>query len=73
MAASAGGLCVGGNGIVLKWALIFFVISVIAGLLGFTNVASGTRTIARAFFAIFIIIFLIVLVLALTGVSLVAG
>jgi uncharacterized membrane protein YtjA (UPF0391 family) len=57
----------------LKWALIFFIISVIAGLLGFTNVASGTRTIARVFFAIFIVIFLIVLLMALTGISLVAG
>lgn len=59
--------------VMLKWALIFFVISVVAGLLGFTNVAAGSRSIARVFFAIFIIIFLIVLVLALTGVSLVAG
>jgi uncharacterized membrane protein YtjA (UPF0391 family) len=58
---------------VLKWALILFVISIIAGLLGFTNVAAGTRSVARVFFAIFIIIFLIVLVLALTGVSLIAG
>lgn len=57
----------------LKWALIFFVISVIAGLLGFTNVAAGTRSIARVFFAIFIVIFLIVLLLALTGVSLIAS
>jgi len=57
---------------VLKWALIFFVISVIAGLLGFTYVAAGTRSIARLFFAIFIVIFLIVLLLALTGVSLFA-
>ena len=59
--------------IVLKWALIFFIISVVAGLLGFTNVAAGTRSIARVFFAIFIFIFLIVLILALTGISFVAG
>ncbi len=57
----------------LKWALIFFVISIIAGFLGFTNVAAGSRSIARIFFAIFIVIFLILLVLALTGVSLIAG
>lgn len=56
----------------LKWALIFFVVSIVAGLLGFTNVAAGTRAIARVFFAIFIILFLIVLLLALTGVSLFA-
>jgi uncharacterized membrane protein YtjA (UPF0391 family) len=47
---------------VLKWAIIFFVISVIAGVLGFTGVASTTRTIAKVLFFIFLAIFLIVLV-----------
>jgi len=47
---------------VLKWALIFFVISVIAGFLGFTGVAGTTRTIAKVLFFIALAIFLIVLV-----------
>ena len=46
----------------LKWALIFFVISLIAGYFGFTGVASSTRSIARVLFFIAIAIFLIVLV-----------
>ena len=46
----------------IKWALIFFIISVIAGFFGFTNVASGTRGIAKILFAIALVIFLIVLV-----------
>ncbi len=46
----------------LKWAIIFFVISVIAGWLGFTGVASKTRTIAKVLFFIALAIFLIVLV-----------
>ena len=46
----------------LKWALIFFIISVIAGLLGFTGVASTTRTIAKVLFFIALAIFLVVLV-----------
>ena len=46
----------------LKWAIIFFVISVIAGVLGFTGVASTTRTIAKVLFFIALVIFLIVLV-----------
>jgi uncharacterized membrane protein YtjA (UPF0391 family) len=46
----------------LKWALIFFVISLIAGYFGFTGVASGTRTIAKVLFFIALAIFLIVLV-----------
>lgn len=46
----------------LKLALIFFVISLIAGFFGFTGVASGTRTIAKVLFFIALAIFLIVLV-----------
>jgi uncharacterized membrane protein YtjA (UPF0391 family) len=46
----------------LGWALTFFVISVIAGFLGFTGVASKTRTIAKLLFFIALTIFLIVLV-----------
>jgi uncharacterized membrane protein YtjA (UPF0391 family) len=46
----------------LKWAIIFFVISVIAGYFGFTGVASTTRTLAKVFFFIALAIFLIVLV-----------
>lgn len=46
----------------LKWALIFFVISLIAGYFGFTGVASTTRSIAKVLFFIALGIFLIVLV-----------
>ena len=46
----------------LKWAIIFFVISVVAGYFGFTGVASTTRTLAKVLFFIAIAIFLIVLV-----------
>jgi uncharacterized membrane protein YtjA (UPF0391 family) len=48
----------------LKWALIFLVISLVAGALGFTGVASGARSIAKLLFSIFIIIFLILILLA---------
>ena len=46
----------------LKWALLFFVISLIAGYLGCTGVASTTRSIAKVLFFIALAIFLIVLV-----------
>lgn len=49
----------------LKWALIFFIIAIIAGAFGFTNIAAGAATIARVLFAIFLVIFLIFLVLGL--------
>lgn len=46
----------------IKLAIIFFVISIVAGLLGFTNVASGAAGVAKVLFYIAVAIFLIVLV-----------
>lgn len=50
----------------LKWALIFFVISVVAGGLGFSGISQTTGGIARILFYIAVVIFLILLVLGLT-------
>ena len=49
----------------LKWALIFFVIAIVAGALGFTNLAAGAATIARVLFGLFLVIFIVLLVLGL--------
>ena len=46
----------------IKWAIIFFIISLVAGFFGFTGVASGARTIAKWLFWIAVVIFLIVLI-----------
>ncbi len=46
----------------LKWAIIFFIISLVAGYFGFSGVASKSRSIAKVLFAIALVIFLIVLV-----------
>ncbi len=46
----------------LKWAIIFFIVSVVAGWFGFTGVASGTRTVAKVLFFIAVAVFLIVLI-----------
>jgi uncharacterized membrane protein YtjA (UPF0391 family) len=51
----------------LKWALIFLVISLVAGALGFTGIASGARSIAKVLFGIFLVIFVILLLLALSA------
>jgi uncharacterized membrane protein YtjA (UPF0391 family) len=53
-----------GESSMLKWALIFLVISLVAGALGFTGVASGARTIAKVLFGLFLVVFLILLLLA---------
>jgi uncharacterized membrane protein YtjA (UPF0391 family) len=47
----------------LKWALIFFLISIVAGLFGFTNLAAGARTIARVLFFIALTIAVVFLAL----------
>jgi uncharacterized membrane protein YtjA (UPF0391 family) len=49
----------------LKWALIFLVISLVAGALGFTGVARGAGSIAKILFGIFLAIFVILLIFAL--------
>ncbi len=46
----------------LKWAIIFFLISVVAGWLGFGGIQHGARTIAKVLFFIALAIFIIVLV-----------
>ncbi|HWG04111.1 MAG TPA: DUF1328 domain-containing protein [Beijerinckiaceae bacterium] len=49
----------------LKWALFFFIISVIAAAFGFTGIAVVAGGIARILFFIFVVLFLIFLVLGL--------
>ena len=50
----------------LKWALIFLVLGLVAGALGFTGVAGASIAIAKVLFFIFIAIFLAMLILGLT-------
>jgi uncharacterized membrane protein YtjA (UPF0391 family) len=48
----------------LKWALIFLVVSLVAGALGFTGIASGARGIAKILFGLFLVLFILLLLLA---------
>jgi uncharacterized membrane protein YtjA (UPF0391 family) len=50
---------------VLKWALIFFVISIVAGFFGFSGLSAATAGIAKVLFFIAIIIFAIFILLAI--------
>jgi uncharacterized membrane protein YtjA (UPF0391 family) len=50
----------------LKWALLFFVVSIVAGILGFTGVSAASADIARVLFYIFVVIFVVLLLLGLT-------
>jgi uncharacterized membrane protein YtjA (UPF0391 family) len=49
----------------LKWALIFAVVALIAGALGFGGVAGASAGIAKILFGLFVIGFLIFLALGL--------
>jgi uncharacterized membrane protein YtjA (UPF0391 family) len=46
----------------LRWALGFFVVALIAALLGFTGVALAAAGIAKIIFYLFLILFLLTLV-----------
>jgi uncharacterized membrane protein YtjA (UPF0391 family) len=52
----------------LKWALIFAGIALLAGLFGFSGIAAGAAGIAKLLFALFLILCAGAVVLALVGV-----
>ncbi len=51
----------------LRWAVIFFIVAIIAAIFGFGNISAAATDIARILFYIFIVIFLISLLLGLAG------
>ena len=55
--------------LMLKYAIIFALISLVAGVFGFGGVAAGTAGIARILFGLFLILAVIFIVLAALGVG----
>lgn len=53
----------------LWWAIIAFIIAVIAGAMGFTGVASGAKKVAKILFFIFLAIAIIVILMVVLGVG----
>ena len=51
----------------LRWAAVFFVISIVAALLGFGGIAEGAADIAKILFYIFLAVFVILLILGLVA------
>ena len=49
----------------LKWAMIFLVVALIAAAFGFTGIAAGAAEIAKILFYLFLGIFLILLIAGL--------
>ncbi|MEE4209016.1 MAG: DUF1328 domain-containing protein [Parvularcula sp.] len=56
----------------LTWAIVFLVIAIIAGWLGFGGVAKGAATISKVLFGIFIIIALVLFAMVLLGIGVAA-
>jgi uncharacterized membrane protein YtjA (UPF0391 family) len=47
----------------LRWALLFLIVALIAGLFGFFNVAGTSYMIARVLFFVFLVLFVISLLM----------
>jgi uncharacterized membrane protein YtjA (UPF0391 family) len=46
----------------LRWALVFFVVALIAALFGFTGIALAAAGVAKILFYLFLVLFLITLI-----------
>ncbi|KWT96872.1 MULTISPECIES: DUF1328 family protein [unclassified Variovorax] len=53
----------------LKYAIIFAIVSLIAGALGFGGIAAGAAGIAKLLFGLFLILAVLFLVLAALGIG----
>jgi uncharacterized membrane protein YtjA (UPF0391 family) len=49
----------------LKWALVFLLIAILAGIFGFSDVEAAAATIAQWLFGIFLVLFIGALVIGL--------
>jgi len=47
----------------LRYAVIFFIIAIVAALFGFGGIAAGAASIAKNLFYIFVVLFLLTLIL----------
>ena len=49
----------------LKWAFVFLLIAIVAGIFGFSDVAAASATVAQWLFGIFLVLFIAALVISL--------
>lgn len=47
----------------LRWALVFLIVAIVAGVFGFTGIAVGAEQIARMLFFLFLVLLLASLIL----------
>lgn len=51
----------------LYWALVFFVVGLVAALVGFTSIAGASFAIAKFLAGLFLILFVVFLILGVTA------
>src|SRR5580658_3795687 len=55
------------EGHVLYWALVFFIVAIVAGVLGFGGVSTAAAGIAQILFFLFLVVCLVTLLFGLMG------
>ena len=51
----------------IYWALVFFIVSLVAGVFGFGGLATATAGIAQILFYVFLVFFIVTLIAGLAG------
>jgi uncharacterized membrane protein YtjA (UPF0391 family) len=51
----------------LRWALVFLVVALIAGVFGFGNISADAAWIAKILFVVFLVLFVVSLILGRGG------
>lgn len=51
----------------LRWAVIFFIISIIAAVFGFGGIASATAGIAKVLFFLFLVVAVVMLIIGVSA------
>lgn len=57
----------------LTWALIFFVVALVAALFGFTGLAVGAAAVARFLFFLFVLLLVLTLLFHFLGIAMPGG
>lgn len=57
-----GVLCIEGGKVMLSWSITFFVIALIAAVLGFTGIAGAAVSIAKVLAIVFLVLFILSLI-----------
>jgi uncharacterized membrane protein YtjA (UPF0391 family) len=56
-----------GGDVMLRWAILFLIIAIIAAVFGFGGIAAAATDIARLLFVVFLALFVITLVMGRRG------